>query len=67
MSTPRWGRYTDLHPDALAQILAHTPIAVLPWGALEWHGAHLPLGMVASPPNMWPITWCNAPAACCCR
>lgn len=45
MSTPRWGRYTDLHPDTLAQIMAHTPIAVVPWGALEWHGAHLPLGM----------------------
>lgn len=45
MSNPRWGRYTDLHPDALADMLSHTPIAVVPWGALEWHGAHLPLGM----------------------
>ncbi|MFM2032904.1 MAG: hypothetical protein RLZZ297_1669 [Chloroflexota bacterium] len=45
MTTPPWGRYTELHPDTMAQIVASHPIAILPWGALEWHGAHLPLGM----------------------
>lgn len=40
-----WGYYTDLHPDALAAIQKATPIAYLPWGALEWHGPHLPLGV----------------------
>ena len=45
MTTPHWGRYTELHPDTLAAILATQPLAILPWGALEWHGPHLPLGM----------------------
>jgi len=45
MTTPYWGRYTELHPDTLAAILATNPLAILPWGALEWHGPHLPLGM----------------------
>lgn len=42
---PHWGRYTDLRPTALAAIRAAKPIAYLPWGALEWHGPHLPLGL----------------------
>ena len=45
MTQHKWGHYTELHPDTLANILTATPIAVLPWGAIEWHGAHLPLGM----------------------
>ena len=45
MTTVPWGRYTELHPDSLAEILTTHPLAILPWGALEWHGAHLPLGM----------------------
>jgi creatinine amidohydrolase len=42
--TPLWGRYTELRPDTLEHILATIPIAYVPWGALEWHGPHLPLG-----------------------
>lgn len=41
----QWGRYVDLHPDAIAAIVAAAPIAFLPWGALEWHGPHLPFGV----------------------
>lgn len=44
MITPIWGRYADLRPDDLAAIRATHPIVYLPWGALEWHGPHLPLG-----------------------
>jgi creatinine amidohydrolase len=45
MSEPAaWGRYTELRPDQLERIIAQTPIAYVPWGALEWHGPHLPLG-----------------------
>ncbi len=40
-----WGRYTELHPNELDAIRVATPIAYLPWGALEWHGPHLPLGV----------------------
>lgn len=44
--TPRaWGLYAELRPDELAAILAATPAAYVPWGALEWHGPHLPLGL----------------------
>jgi creatinine amidohydrolase len=40
----RWGYYSHLHPDTLTAIRQETPIAYLPWGALEWHGPHLPFG-----------------------
>lgn len=43
--TPAWGRYAELRPDDLARIRAATPVAYLPWGCLEWHGPHLPLGL----------------------
>ena len=47
MTTPSasWGRYTELHPTQIEAILADAAVAYLPWGALEWHGAHLPFGV----------------------
>jgi creatinine amidohydrolase len=44
-SAPRWGHYAELRPDQLEAIIAATPVAYVPWGALEWHGPHLPLGL----------------------
>jgi creatinine amidohydrolase len=41
----RWGRYAELRPDQLEAIVADVPVAYLPWGALEWHGPHLPFGL----------------------
>lgn len=38
-------RYTELKPQELDLLLSKTPLAILPIGALEWHGAHLPLGL----------------------
>lgn len=38
-------RYTELLPRELAERLATVPAAIAPWGALEWHGPHLPLGL----------------------
>jgi creatinine amidohydrolase len=38
-------RYTDLRPSELAQRLERCPVAIAPWGALEWHGPHLPFGL----------------------
>ena len=38
-------RYAELKPDALDATFAEKPLAILPWGALEWHGPHLPLGL----------------------
>ncbi len=43
--TPTWGRYVELRPTDLAAIRSEVPAVYLPWGALEWHGPHLPLGM----------------------
>lgn len=43
--TPVWGRYLELRPEELETIRAATPIAYLPWGALDWHGPHLPFGV----------------------
>jgi len=43
--TPAWGRYVELRPDALERIVEATPIAYVPWAALEWHGPHLPFGL----------------------
>ncbi len=40
-----WGRYSELDSHTLADIRAAAPIAYLPWGALEWHGPHLPFGV----------------------
>lgn len=41
---PPWGRYAELRPDELSVIRKTIPLVYLPWGALEWHGPHLPLG-----------------------
>lgn len=41
----RAGRYPELLPAELEAILAETPVALVPWGALEFHGPHLPLGL----------------------
>lgn len=38
-------RYTDLRPHELSKRLARYPVAIAPWGALEWHGPHLPFGL----------------------
>lgn len=38
-------RYSELNPDQLEQRIGQAPVAILPIGALEWHGHHLPLGL----------------------
>lgn len=40
-------RLEEITPDILANILKTRPIVYIPWGALEWHGEHLPLGQDA--------------------
>lgn len=37
--------YIELTPLELAAAWRDSPVAVVPWGALEWHGPHLPLGL----------------------
>ena len=37
--------YDTLLPKEFGEELHRAPVAYLPWGALEWHGRHLPLGL----------------------
>ena len=37
--------YAELLPDQLDALWARNAVAIVPWGALEWHGPHLPLGL----------------------
>lgn len=43
-----WGRYSDLRPGQIESIKAASPIAFVPWGALEWHCLHAPIGLDSS-------------------
>ncbi|NUM68336.1 creatininase family protein [candidate division KSB1 bacterium] len=45
LANPLWGKYEQLRPAQIAAIRARTPIAYLPWGALEWHSYHAPIGL----------------------
>ena len=38
-------RLAELRPEALERALADTPLAVLPFGTIEWHSYHLPVGL----------------------
>lgn len=38
-------KYVELTPEDLRENWERRPLAILPFGALEWHGAHLPLGL----------------------
>jgi len=40
-----WGHYSDLRPAEIEQIRKQSPIAYVPWGALEWHSLHAPIGL----------------------
>ena len=41
---PDWA-YWRLRPDQVEERLAAASVAYVPWGALEWHSVHLPLGL----------------------
>jgi creatinine amidohydrolase len=45
LESPLWGRYENLRPAQIDAIRAQTPLAYLPWGALEWHSYHAPIGL----------------------
>jgi creatinine amidohydrolase len=42
---PPWGQYELLRPAQIDEIRRQKPIAYLPWGALEWHSYHNPIGL----------------------
>lgn len=45
MSHRKWGRYERLRPAEVDAMRRETPIAYVPWGALEWHSYHNPIGL----------------------
>jgi creatinine amidohydrolase len=45
MPSKTWGCYERLRPDQIETIQQEAPIAYLPWGALEWHSYHNPVGL----------------------
>ncbi|MEX0273751.1 MAG: creatininase family protein [Flavobacteriaceae bacterium] len=44
-TTIHWGNYERMRPSQIEAIIDQVPIAYLPWGALEFHGAHNPVGL----------------------
>jgi creatinine amidohydrolase len=45
IETPIWGHYERLRPAEIETIRDSAPIAYVPWGALEWHSYHAPIGL----------------------
>lgn len=43
--TKNWGCYEQMRPDQIEAIQEQFPIAYLPWGALEYHSYHNPIGL----------------------
>ena len=44
-SNPSWGCYERLLPTEIEAIHDASPVAYLPWGALEYHGKHASVGL----------------------
>ena len=40
-----------MRPADYAAAINHLPVALVPWGAFEWHGPHLPLGLDGLKPH----------------
>lgn len=40
-----WGRYEELRPDQIEAIKSERSVAYIPWGAIEYHGIHNPIGL----------------------
>ncbi|NUP89946.1 MAG: creatininase family protein [Candidatus Sumerlaeia bacterium] len=41
-----------MSPQEYREAIAHLPVALVPWGAFEWHGPHLPLGLDGLKPHL---------------
>ncbi|MEW6200962.1 MAG: creatininase family protein [bacterium] len=39
--------FEKMLPNEVKEAIARMPVAYMPWGALEWHGRHLPVGLDA--------------------
>ena len=45
MENKPWGLYETMIPTQIEDVLNSTPIAYIPWGALEYHSYHNPVGL----------------------
>ncbi len=45
MKHKKWGKYEELRPAQIEAIQQEASIAYIPWGALEWHSFHAPVGL----------------------
>lgn len=45
MNERAWGQLERLRPDQIQAIRGASPIAYVPWGAIEWHSYHDPVGL----------------------
>ncbi len=45
MKHKKWGKYEELRPAQIEAIQHEASIAYIPWGALEWHSFHAPVGL----------------------
>lgn len=45
MEPKKWGKYEELRPAQIEAIQQQASIAYIPWGALEWHSFHAPVGL----------------------
>ena len=45
MEKSKWGLYERMIPSQIEDVLALTPVAYIPWGALEYHSYHNPVGL----------------------
>lgn len=45
MADAKWGLYERMIPSEIEAIVEETPIAYIPWGALEYHSYHNPVGL----------------------
>ncbi len=52
-------RYEEMRPDEIDAVLRECPVAYLPWGAHEWHGAHNPVGLDAIKAHCMALDLCR--------
>lgn len=45
MKNKTWGNYERMRPDQIEEVFQKHPIAYIPWGALEYHSYHNPIGL----------------------
>jgi len=53
-------RYEEMKPGDISRVVRACPVAYLPWGAIEWHGLHAPVGLDALKAHHMALALCEA-------